>query len=50
VMTRSACLIFNPVSGQNNSERDLQVICQQLEPSYQLEVYSTMPNQSVIAA
>jgi hypothetical protein len=38
-MNRSACLIFNPVSGQGNPERDLQSICQQLEPTFQLEVY-----------
>ncbi len=45
-MNRSACLIFNPASGQNNSSQDLYWICQQLKPFFQLDIYITKPEQS----
>jgi diacylglycerol kinase family enzyme len=40
-MKRTACLIFNPASGQGNLDRDLEWIRQQLEPILDLTVYST---------
>lgn len=46
-MNCSACLIFNPVSGQGNPERDLQWIRQQLEPALHLDIYLTTPESSV---
>jgi YegS/Rv2252/BmrU family lipid kinase len=42
-MKRSLCLIFNPVSGQGDSEHDLNLIQQRLEPSFQLVTYLTTP-------
>jgi diacylglycerol kinase (ATP) len=45
-MNRSACLIFNPFSGQGNPDRDLQAIRQQLEPTLQLEIYYTTPEDN----
>lgn len=40
-MTRSACLIFNPVAGQGNPEQDLATIQSLLEPEFELEVQLT---------
>jgi YegS/Rv2252/BmrU family lipid kinase len=40
-MTRSACLIFNPVAGQNNPEQDLAIIRAILEPAIALDIYLT---------
>lgn len=45
-MNRSACLIFNPVSGQGDPNRDLQVIRQQLEPTFQLAIDYTTPENN----
>jgi diacylglycerol kinase (ATP) len=45
-MNKSACLIFNPVSGQGNPDHDLQVIQQSLEPSLQLNTYFTTTGSS----
>jgi diacylglycerol kinase (ATP) len=47
-MNRSACLIFNPASGQGNPDRDLQWIRQQLEPTFQLDIYLTTPESSAV--
>ncbi|WP_319419642.1 YegS/Rv2252/BmrU family lipid kinase [Pleurocapsa sp. FMAR1] len=40
-MTRSACLIFNPVAGQGNSEQDLATIKRILEPEFELDIQFT---------
>lgn len=40
-MTRSACLIFNPVAGQGNSEEDLATIKKILEPEFDLDIQFT---------
>lgn len=40
---RSACLIFNPVAGQGNSEQDLLTIQTLLEPEIDLDIYLTTP-------
>ena len=40
-MTRSACLIYNPVSGQNDPEQDLATIKSILEPEFDLDVQFT---------
>ena len=40
-MSRTACLIFNPVAGQGDSERDLEVIKSCLEPELKLEILFT---------
>ncbi len=40
-MTRSACLIFNPVAGQGNSEQDLATIKRILEPEFDLDIQFT---------
>lgn len=40
-MTRSACLIFNPVAGQGNSEQDLATIKSILEPEFDLDIQFT---------
>ena len=40
-MSRAACLIFNPVAGQGDSERDLEVIKSYLEPEFELEILFT---------
>lgn len=40
-MTRSACLIFNPVAGQNDPQLDLDQILYLLEPHLKLEVWMT---------
>jgi diacylglycerol kinase (ATP) len=45
-MNRSACLIFNPASGQGNPDQDLHWIRQQLEPTFQLDVYLTTPEST----
>jgi diacylglycerol kinase family enzyme len=44
MMNRSACLIFNPASGQGNPNSDLYWIRQQLEPTFALDVYLTTPD------
>jgi diacylglycerol kinase (ATP) len=41
---RIAHLIFNPVAGQGNSEQELALIRQFLEPHMQLEVQTTTPD------
>ena len=40
-MTRSACLIFNPVAGQGDSEQDLATIKRLLEPEFDLDIQFT---------
>ncbi|MBE9046026.1 YegS/Rv2252/BmrU family lipid kinase [Pleurocapsales cyanobacterium LEGE 10410] len=40
-MTRSACLIFNPVAGQGNAEQDLAAIKNILEPEFNLDIQFT---------
>ncbi|MEO1006728.1 MAG: YegS/Rv2252/BmrU family lipid kinase, partial [Cyanobacteria bacterium J06638_38] len=40
-MTRSACLIFNPVAGQGDSEQDLTTIKSILEPEFNLDIQFT---------
>lgn len=40
-MTRSACLIFNPVAGQGDSEADLEQIRSLLEPEIELDIQFT---------
>jgi YegS/Rv2252/BmrU family lipid kinase len=40
-MTRSACLIFNPVAGQGDSEQDLATIKSFLEPEFDLDIQFT---------
>ncbi|OUL28666.1 YegS/Rv2252/BmrU family lipid kinase [Nostoc sp. 106C] len=40
-MKRSACLIFNPVAGQGDSEQDLEQIRAILEPEIDLDIYIT---------
>ncbi|MEM7591058.1 MAG: YegS/Rv2252/BmrU family lipid kinase [Cyanobacteria bacterium P01_A01_bin.83] len=40
-MTRSACLIFNPVAGQGDSEQDLATIKSILEPKFDLDIQFT---------
>ncbi len=42
-MTRSACLIFNPVAGQNDAEIDLQNIDVLLSPEFDLDLKLTTP-------
>lgn len=44
--SRSACLIFNPVSGTGNSQQDLVLIRQLLEPHIYLKVSFTTPTIS----
>nr|WP_281291198.1 YegS/Rv2252/BmrU family lipid kinase [Hyella patelloides] len=41
MMTRSACLIFNPVAGQGNSDQDLATIKNLLEPELELDIQFT---------
>jgi YegS/Rv2252/BmrU family lipid kinase len=41
--TRSACLIFNPVAGQSDSEQDLATIQRILQPEFNLDVCMTTP-------
>lgn len=45
-MTRSACLIFNPVAGQGDSEQDLATIKSILEPVFNLDIQYTTPEVS----
>jgi YegS/Rv2252/BmrU family lipid kinase len=45
-MNRSACLIFNPVAGQGNSEQDLATIKRILEPTFDLDIQYTTPEVS----
>lgn len=40
-MNRTACLIFNPVSGQGDSEQDLSTIKSYLEPEFVLDIQFT---------
>lgn len=40
-MKRSACLIFNPVAGQGDSEQDLATIRALLEPEIDLDIQTT---------
>lgn len=40
-MTRSACLIFNPVSGQGDKDQDLATIKSILEPEIELDIQFT---------
>ena len=42
-MKPSACLIFNPVAGQGNSEEDLETIRAILEPEIDLDIQLTSP-------
>ncbi|MEM8779489.1 MAG: YegS/Rv2252/BmrU family lipid kinase [Cyanobacteria bacterium P01_G01_bin.49] len=41
IMTRSCCLIFNPVAGQGNAEEDLANIKRFLEPELDLKIQCT---------
>lgn len=43
-MKNSACLIFNPVAGQGNSEEDLATIRAILEPEIDLDIQFTSPD------
>jgi YegS/Rv2252/BmrU family lipid kinase len=45
-MTRSACLIFNPVAGQGNAEQDLAIIKSILEPEFDLDIQFTTEDVS----
>ena len=40
-MTRSACLIYNPVAGQGDAEQDLATIKSILEPEFNLDIRFT---------
>lgn len=40
-MSRSACLIFNPVAGQGDSKQDLATIKNYLEPEFALDIQFT---------
>ncbi|MBW4515690.1 MAG: YegS/Rv2252/BmrU family lipid kinase [Timaviella obliquedivisa GSE-PSE-MK23-08B] len=42
-MLRSACLIFNPVAGQGDSEQELALICSILQPTIALDIRFTTP-------
>ncbi|MEQ9550715.1 MAG: YegS/Rv2252/BmrU family lipid kinase [Coleofasciculus sp. G3-WIS-01] len=44
-MTRSACLIFNPVAGQTDPDEDLNKIVNILEPEIELDVQFTTPEK-----
>lgn len=43
VVSRSACLIFNPIAGQSNAKQDLEKIRSILEPELNLDVRTTTP-------
>lgn len=43
VVSRYACLIFNPIAGQSNPEQDLEKIQSILEPEFDLDVLTTTP-------
>ena len=43
-MNRSACLIFNPVAGQSDPDRDLAQIRGLLDPEIDLDIYLTTPD------
>ena len=45
-MNRSACLIFNPVAGQGDSEQELAIIKGILEPEFDLDIQLTTPEVS----
>ncbi|MEM9450821.1 MAG: methylglyoxal synthase [Cyanobacteria bacterium P01_E01_bin.6] len=44
--TKTAHLIFNPVSGTGNSENDLDLIHEMLDPHFNFHVYTTTPDIS----
>lgn len=44
-MTRTAHLIFNPVSGQGDAEADLAYLRSQFDPAFDLVVYETSPER-----
>jgi len=44
-MTCSACLIFNPVAGQSDSDQDLKKIIRILQPELELDVQLTSPEK-----
>ncbi|TVQ06759.1 MAG: YegS/Rv2252/BmrU family lipid kinase [Leptolyngbya sp. DLM2.Bin27] len=46
-MVLSAHLIFNPVAGQSDTQRDLSLICQKLRPSFELVVHETQPQTNI---
>ncbi len=48
-MSRSACLIFNPVAGQGNSEQELALICSILQPTIALDIRFTTPETDAAA-
>jgi len=43
VVSRSACLIFNPIAGQSNAKQDMEKIRSILEPELNLDVRTTTP-------
>jgi YegS/Rv2252/BmrU family lipid kinase len=45
IMERSACLIFNPVSGQGDPESELEIIRSILEPNITLDIRFTTPDR-----
>lgn len=45
---RFAYLIFNPVSGQGNAEKDLALIQQLLKPQLHLDIHLTTPDRSTV--
>ncbi|NJR45043.1 MAG: YegS/Rv2252/BmrU family lipid kinase [Hyellaceae cyanobacterium CSU_1_1] len=45
-MNRSACLIFNPVAGQGDSEQELATIKRILDPAFDLDIQYTTPEIS----
>ncbi|NJK55442.1 MAG: YegS/Rv2252/BmrU family lipid kinase [Pleurocapsa sp. SU_5_0] len=45
-MNRSACLIFNPVAGQGDSEQELATIKRILDPAFNLDIQYTTPEIS----
>lgn len=48
-MARSACLIFNPVAGQGDSEQELALICSILQPTIALDIHFTTPELDAAA-
>jgi YegS/Rv2252/BmrU family lipid kinase len=46
-MTRSACLVFNPVAGQGGADQDLATIRGLLEPEITLDIKITTPEVDV---
>lgn len=43
-VTRSACLVFNPVAGQSDPEQDLATIRRILETEFSLDIRTTTPD------